>query len=71
MPYLPGMSEKGRRASPVAVERRTLMTGDVLTDAFVSQGAATEGMVVDFVLELAKVEDTMVTPEELAKEPAA
>ncbi len=49
--YLPGKSEKGRRASPVAVERRTLMTGDVLTDAFVSQGAATEGMVVDFVLD--------------------
>src|SRR5438445_4526117 len=39
---VPGKSEKGRRADRVLVERRTLMTGDVLTDASVGQGAATE-----------------------------
>jgi len=33
------------------VERRTLMTGDVLTDASVSPGSLTEGMVVNFVLD--------------------
>ncbi len=48
---VPGKSEKGRRADRVLVERRTLMTGDVLTDASVGQGAATEGMVVNFVLD--------------------
>jgi trigger factor len=35
------------------------------------RGPIYEEKVVDFVLELAKVEDTTVTPEELAKEPAA
>ncbi len=39
----------GRRA--YLVERRTLMTGDVLTDASVRPGTATEGMAVDFVLD--------------------
>jgi trigger factor len=33
------------------------------------RGPIYEEKVVDFVLELAKVEDTIVTPEELAKEP--
>jgi preprotein translocase subunit SecD len=47
---LPGKSEKGRRQSYL-VERRTLMTGDVLTDAHVSPGSATEGMAVEFVLD--------------------
>src|SRR5439155_790195 len=47
---VPGKSEKGRRTSYL-LERRTLMTGDVLTDASVGQGAATEGMVVNFVLD--------------------
>jgi len=40
----------GRRQAQL-VERRTLMTGDVLTDARVSTGAATEGMVVFFELD--------------------
>jgi preprotein translocase subunit SecD len=35
------------------VERRTLMTGDVLTDAHVSPGSMTEGMAVEFVLDAA------------------
>jgi trigger factor len=35
------------------------------------RGPIYEEKVVDFVLELANVEDTTVTPEELAKEPAA
>src|SRR5262249_3118916 len=47
---LPGKSETGRRQSYV-VERRTMMTGDVLTDAHVSPGSATEGMAVEFVLD--------------------
>src|SRR5207249_32974 len=47
---LPGKSESGRRQSYL-VERRTLMTGDVLTDAHVSPGSATEGMAVEFVLD--------------------
>src|SRR5262249_22958688 len=47
---VPGKSEGGRRQSYL-VERRTLMTGDVLTDAHVSPGSATEGMAVDFVLD--------------------
>jgi trigger factor len=33
------------------------------------RGPLLEDKVVDFVLELAKVSDTIVTPEELAKEP--
>jgi preprotein translocase subunit SecD len=47
---LPGKSEAGRRQTYL-VERRTLMTGDVLTDAHVSPGSATEGMAVEFVLD--------------------
>ena len=47
---LPGKSETGRRQSYL-VERRTLMTGDVLTDARVSPGSATEGMAVEFKLD--------------------
>jgi preprotein translocase subunit SecD len=47
---LPGKSETGRRQSYL-VERRTLMTGDVLTDARVSPGSATEGMAVEFMLD--------------------
>src|SRR5438445_6382787 len=39
----------GRRA--YLVERRTLMTGDVITDASVRPGTATEGMAVDFSLD--------------------
>jgi preprotein translocase subunit SecD len=34
------------------VERKTLMTGDVVTDASVRAGSATEGMAVDFVLDV-------------------
>jgi len=45
-----GRSETGRRQAYL-VERRTLMTGDVLTDASVSPGSATEGMAVEFVLD--------------------
>jgi preprotein translocase subunit SecD len=41
----------GGRRQPYLVERRTLMTGDVLSDASVSPGSATEGMAVDFVLD--------------------
>ncbi len=47
---LPGKSEAGRRQQYL-VERRTLMTGDVITDASVSPGSATEGMAVEFVLD--------------------
>ena len=47
---LPGKGEGGRRQTYL-VERRTLMTGDVLTDAHVSPGSATEGMAVEFVLD--------------------
>ena len=47
---LPGKSEAGRRQS-YTVERRTLMAGDVLTNAHVSPGSATEGMAVEFVLD--------------------
>jgi len=50
MQVLPGKSAGGRRQSYL-VERRTLMTGDVLTDARVSPGSATEGMAVEFVLD--------------------
>jgi preprotein translocase subunit SecD len=45
-----GKNETGRRTQYL-VERRTLMTGDVLTDASVSPGSATEGMAVEFVLD--------------------
>jgi preprotein translocase subunit SecD len=47
---LPGRDESGRRRQYL-VERRTLMTGDVLTDARVSPGSATEGMAVEFTLD--------------------
>jgi preprotein translocase subunit SecD len=47
---LPGKGEGGRRQLYL-VERRTLMTGDVLVDASVSPGSATEGMAVEFVLD--------------------
>jgi preprotein translocase subunit SecD len=36
---------------PYLVQRRTLMTGDVVTDARVSPGSITEGMAVDFTLD--------------------
>lgn len=36
---------------PYLVQRRTLMTGDVITDARVSPGSITEGMAVDFTLD--------------------
>src|SRR5262249_27427888 len=39
----------GRR--PYLVERRTMMTGDMITDATVRPGSATEGMAVDFTLD--------------------
>jgi preprotein translocase subunit SecD len=45
-----GKSAAGRRQA-FLVDRRTLMTGDVLTDASVSPGSATEGMAVEFVLD--------------------
>ena len=47
---LNGKSESGRRRAYL-VERRTLMTGDVIKDASVSPGTATEGMAVEFVLD--------------------
>jgi preprotein translocase subunit SecD len=53
---LPGKSESGRRQTYL-VERRTLMTGDVLTDAHVSAGSATEGMAVEFVLDARGTKD--------------
>src|SRR5262249_14520308 len=43
---LPGKSETGRRQSYL-VERRTLMTGDVLTDARLSPASATDGLAPD------------------------
>src|SRR5262249_55096892 len=45
---LPGKGEGGRRQSYL-VERRTIMTGDALTDAHVSPGRATEGVAVESV----------------------
>jgi preprotein translocase subunit SecD len=47
---LPGKGEGGRRQSYL-VERRTLMTGDVLKDARISPASATEGMAVEFELD--------------------
>jgi preprotein translocase subunit SecD len=44
---LPGKPEGGRRQQYL-VERRTLLTGDALTNAYVSPGSATEGMAVEF-----------------------
>jgi len=48
---LPGKGEGNARRQQYLVERRTLMTGDVITDASVSPGSATEGMAVEFVLD--------------------
>jgi preprotein translocase subunit SecD len=45
-----GKDDSGRRRAYL-VEKRTLMTGDVLTDASVGPGSATEGMVVHFELD--------------------
>lgn len=45
-----GKGDAGRR-QPYLIERRTLMTGDVLTDASVNPGSVTEGMAVDFVFD--------------------
>ena len=47
---LPGKGDGGGRRQYL-VERKTLMTGDVVTDASVRAGSATEGMAVDFVLD--------------------
>jgi len=47
---VPGKGDAGGRRQYL-VERRTLMTGDVVTDASVRPGTATEGMAVDFVLD--------------------
>ncbi len=44
---LPGKGDRGGRSS-FLVERRTLLTGDAITDASVRPGSATEGMAVDF-----------------------
>jgi len=48
---LPAKAEAGQRRQSLLIERRALMTGDVLTDAHVSPGSATEGMAVEFVLD--------------------
>ncbi|HLK12070.1 MAG TPA: protein translocase subunit SecD [Candidatus Binatia bacterium] len=45
-----GKGERGGRTAYL-VERRTLMTGDAITDASVRPGSATEGMAVDFQLD--------------------
>jgi preprotein translocase subunit SecD len=45
-----GKDDSGRRRQYL-IEKRTLMTGDVLTDASVGPGSATEGMVVHFELD--------------------
>ena len=41
----------GGQREPYLVQRRTLMTGDVVTNARVSPGSITEGMAVDFTLD--------------------
>jgi preprotein translocase subunit SecD len=41
----------GGAREPYLVQRRTLMTGDVVTNARVSPGSITEGMAVDFTLD--------------------
>ena len=41
----------GGAREPYLVQRRTLMTGDVITNAMVSPGSITEGMAVDFSLD--------------------
>ncbi len=47
---LPGIGEGGGRTRYL-VEKRPIMTGDVITDARVAPGSAMEGMAVDFVLD--------------------
>jgi preprotein translocase subunit SecD len=47
---LPGVGDRGSRTQYL-VEKRPIMTGDVITDASVRPGSATEGMAVDFVLD--------------------
>jgi preprotein translocase subunit SecD len=47
---LPGVGDRGARTQYL-VEKRPIMTGDVITDASVRPGSATEGMAVDFVLD--------------------
>jgi preprotein translocase subunit SecD len=47
---LSGKGDAGGRRQYL-VERKTLMTGDMLTDATVRPGTATEGMAVDFTLD--------------------
>jgi len=45
-----GRGPSGAR-EPYLIQRRTLMTGDVVTDARLSQGSITEGTAVDFTLD--------------------
>jgi preprotein translocase subunit SecD len=47
---LPGIGDGGGRTQYL-IEKRPIMTGDVITDASVRPGSATEGMAVDFVLD--------------------
>ncbi len=47
---LPGQGDGGGRTQYL-VEKRPIMTGEVITDARVQPGSATEGMAVDFVLD--------------------
>lgn len=47
---LPGQGDAGGRTQYL-VEKRPIMTGEVITDARVQPGSATEGMAVDFVLD--------------------
>jgi preprotein translocase subunit SecD len=47
---LPGAGDAGGRQQYL-VEKRPIMTGEVITDARVQPGSATEGMAVDFVLD--------------------
>ncbi len=47
---MPGQGDAGGRTQYL-VEKRPIMTGEVITDARVQPGSATEGMAVDFVLD--------------------
>ncbi len=47
---MPGKGDNGGRRQYL-VERKTIMTGEALTDAKVQPGSVTEGMAVDFVLD--------------------
>jgi preprotein translocase subunit SecD len=47
---MPGQGDGGGRTQYL-VEKRPIMTGEVITDARVQPGSATEGMAVDFVLD--------------------